>query len=72
MTSIAPKFKRYVNYHLRKEMMRERERMIFSNEFQGLLLLHFYRQSRNKPDENFSLKNIKTVLYIKSIYYFSL
>ena len=33
MTSIASKFERYINYHLRKEMMRERERMIFSNEF---------------------------------------
>ena len=33
MTSIAFKFERYINYHLRKEMMRERERMIFSNEF---------------------------------------
>lgn len=33
MTSIAPKFERYINCHLRKEMMRERERMIFSNEF---------------------------------------
>ena len=33
MTPIASKFERYINYHLRKEMMRERERMIFSNEF---------------------------------------
>lgn len=33
MTSIASKFERYINYHLRKEIMRERERMIFSNEF---------------------------------------
>ena len=33
MTSIAPKFERYINYHLRKEMMRERERIISSNVF---------------------------------------
>lgn len=33
MTSIASKFERYINYYLRKEMMREREKMIFSNEF---------------------------------------
>lgn len=33
MTSFASKFERYINYHLRKEMMRERERIIFSNEF---------------------------------------
>ena len=33
MASIASKFERYINYHFRKEMMRERERMIFSNEF---------------------------------------
>nr|DAI13792.1 MAG TPA: hypothetical protein [Caudoviricetes sp.] len=33
MTSIASKFERYINYHLRKEMTRERERMIFSNKF---------------------------------------
>ena len=33
MTSIASKFERYINYHLRKEMMRERERIISSNVF---------------------------------------
>lgn len=33
MASIASKFERYINYHLRKKVMRERERMIFSNEF---------------------------------------
>ena len=33
MTSITFKFNTYINYHLRKEMMRERERIILSNEF---------------------------------------
>lgn len=33
MASIAFKFNTYINYHLRKEMMRERERIILLNEF---------------------------------------
>lgn len=67
MASIAFKYKRYINYHFRKEMARERERMMFSNEFLELIIFHFYKQSRNKASKNFYVKSVKTVLYIKII-----
>ena len=59
MTSIASKFERYINYHLRKEMMRERERMIFSNEFWGLLLLYFYNKAAISQMKIFMVKVLK-------------
>lgn len=67
MTSNASKFERYIIYHTQKEMMRERERMIFSNEFYSSSSLYFYKQSRNKSDKNFYVKSVKTVLYVKFI-----
>ena len=67
MASNASKFERYIIYHTQKEMMRERERMIFSNEFYSALSLYFYKQSCNKSDKNFYVKSVKTMLYIKFI-----
>lgn len=33
MATTTPKFERYINYHIQKEMPREREKTMFSNEF---------------------------------------
>lgn len=59
MTSIAFKFERYINYHLRKEMMRERERMIFSNEFRAYYVSTFTGKAAINQIKIFMLKVLK-------------
>lgn len=47
--------------------MRERERMIFSNEFWGLLRLHFYRKAVINQMKIFMLKVLKQCSISKEV-----
>lgn len=59
MTSIASKFERYINYHLRKEMTRERERMMLLNEFWAYYVSTFIGKAAINQIKIFMLKVLK-------------